>query len=165
MTEFIDAKVEALETHWTQEHAKCQELEKQVRTTLKDLESFCAKIADSQKANDRALQDVHREVGQIEAAANQQRLTALLTAPDDEIVGRNTGKLSAKPTKRSGERAVARKPDDELRAAIERARTRGNRFNTARIGAWIKELEQAIRHGEHAMIDRGLAGLKAELTK
>ena len=165
MSELTDAEVETLEASWNQENAKCQELEKQVRAALKDLENFCAKIAESQKANDRALQDVHRELGQIEAAANQQRLTALLTAPDDGSIGPDTAKTSAKRPKRGGERALARTPDNGLHEAIERARSRGNRFNTARIDAWIKELDQAIRLGEHAMIDRGLAGLRAELAK
>jgi uncharacterized protein YeaO (DUF488 family) len=165
MTALTDWAVQELEARWKQEHAKGQELDKQVRAALRDLGEFCRKIAETQKANDHSLQDLHRELGQIEAAANQQRLTALLTAPDDGSATGEDPKTGAETPKRSGGQVLALVPDNELRAAVERARARGNRFNAARIDIWIKELDEAIRLGVHAMIDRGLAGLEAELTE
>lgn len=155
--------VKTLEAKQQQCRAQCQQLERQVCAALSDLKAFCTKVGQTQKANDRALEDLHRELGQLAAAANQQKLTALLIEPEGESEAADAAKGPA-ARKAVAERQPAAPPGD-LRAAIEQARTRGNRFNTARIAAWLTELEEALRRGERAMVDRGLSGLAAEFPK
>ncbi len=162
---WTDGRVKGLEAVWRLENAACDELERKVRETLKDLKTFCTEAGNTQKANDKALQDLHRELSQIAAAANQQQLAALFIEPSDGENGQS-GRARTTRRKTSAGRALVRAGvDGELRSTIERAHARGNRFNVARIEAWITELEQALRLGEHAMINRGLAGLTVELTK
>lgn len=165
MTTWKEHSVGTLERRWNELHTQCHRLEGQVRDSLRDLKKFCTDAGDTQKANDEALQDLHRELGQLAGAANQQELTTLLIQPS-ETTKPSVG-IARKGRVGSRSRAVAHpKPAGaDLRSTIERARERANRFNVARIAAWLTELEQAIRLGNYALIERGLKGLAAELTK
>jgi hypothetical protein len=161
----LEFEVAELEASWNKERAECQHLERQVADALRDLRHFCGEAAKTQQANDKALQDVQRELGQLAAAANQQELTALLIEPSEAPKERPGRSRSARRKSSPARALIPAGAGNDLHSTIERARARGNRFNVARIEAWLNELEQALKLGLHAMIDRALAGLAAELAR
>jgi hypothetical protein len=161
----MEFDVAELDAAWKKEHAECHQLERQVADALKDLRQFCAEAGKTQQANDQALQDVQRELGQLAAAANQQELTSLLIDPVEAPKDRPGRSSTARRKSSPASALISAGAADDLRSTIERAQARGNRFNVARLEAWLNELEQAVRIGQHAMIDRALAGLASELAR
>ena len=165
-TWWTTAAVEQLEKCERQWEAYCAEKEREVRDCLKDLTQFCADGTKIQKENDGALQKLHEQLGKMASAANQQELTALLIAPADTVAGarQRTVRQKRKGSCKGGAVApLGRDDTSALRGAVEHTRERGQRFNFARIEAWLGEIKKAVQLGNYDLVRRALAGLTADV--
>lgn len=164
----FEFEVWEIEEERKRQNAEVLGLERQASSALKELKDFCGEISQRQKSNDKALQNLHRELGEIASAVSQQKLTAGLIEPNtkpDTKANSKSGKKLTKARTTGATGALTPMSNDELGKTIDRARVRGNRLNAARIDAWIAELKEALHAGVHDRINRALAALEVELGR
>ena len=157
--------VERLEASQRHGEAYCANREKEVRECLKDLAEFCAAGRKIQKENDQALQKLHGDLGKIVSAANQRELTALLTASPHTSIGQQDAPRQKRKGSPKADSVAPLAADDMsvLHGAVEHTRERGQRFNLARIEAWLDEIKKAVQLGNYELVRRALAGLAADV--
>lgn len=160
------AAVAQLETSQQQCATYCAEREKKVRDCLRDLCQFCDDGKKIQKENDAALQRLHEELGKMAAAANQQELTALLiTQPDTSVASEQRVTRPKRKGNLKGTMVAPMAHDctADLRGAVEQTRERGQRYNFARIEAWLDEIKKAVQLGNYELVRRALTGLQTDV--
>jgi hypothetical protein len=129
-----------------------------IKAAASELILICQSIEALQQEDNGMLLYIDREFGQIEGAANQQKLGALLVA---EPTDPELGKARSVPT------PALPAPGGLARflGILERIRARNHRFNVVRLKAWASELkERALAH-DHPGLDRAVAGLISEITR
>ena len=129
----------------------------QLKKSLGELQCICDALAKMQASDDRDVQAIHRDLGELAGADDQNRVGALLGGLENEDGASSTHVLPGGFTMN----AVAKSMYD-LRALVEAIRVGNKRVDVVRLKAYAasalaaverQDWDAAKRFGEHIVIE------------
>jgi hypothetical protein len=138
------------------------QLGQSARQLTKAIETFqrvCDDLKTLQGLDDRDVQAVHRDIGEVAGAEDQHRLGALLVGLENQV---GAGTPQVPPAGLNINAAV--KSVHDLRAIVEVIRVRNKRVDVARLKAYAVSAQEAINRGDWATAQRFGESIVIELA-
>jgi hypothetical protein len=131
--------------------------------TLGILQHLCDQLKGLQDADDRDVQRVHRDLGEVSGAANQQHLGSVLSSPENQEGGGKGAPplLSAAPLEiNPNVRSV-----HDLLAIVEAIRVRNKQADVVRLKAHAASAVDAIDRKDWPAVQRLVESIVIELAR